>query len=159
MTMNLPLEKRNTSSVAMNPADSVFNEHFAAGDQEPSTVLIVDDESAILEVRRTLLEGLGYAAITSQTGEKALEILRKKSVNAVILDYAMPGMDGEETALGIRKLHRNIPIILSSASLTIPQRMLKLVTDFVPKGSGPTHLIEVLEEQIQRAKKQKARTV
>jgi CheY-like chemotaxis protein len=157
--MNLPLEKRHASSAAMNPADSAFNEYFAAGGQAPSTVLIVDDETAILEVRRTLLEALGYAAITSETGEKALEILRKKSINAVIVDYAMPGMDGEETVLAIRKMHRNIPIILSSASLAIPQRLLQLVTEFVPKGSGPAHLIEVLEEQIQRAKKQKGRTV
>jgi CheY-like chemotaxis protein len=122
---------------------------------EPATILVVDDEPMILEMRRLLLETLGYVALTSESGEKALEIFASTTVDAIILDYLMPGMDGEETAIQIRKLDRDIPIILSSACLTIPERVQKLMTEFVPKGSSPGHLIEVVREHIHSARQQR----
>jgi CheY-like chemotaxis protein len=119
---------------------------------EPATILVVDDEPMILEMRRLLLEALGYFALTSESGEKALEIVASTTVDAIILDYLMPGMDGEETAIGIRKIDCDVPIILSSACLTIPERVQKLMTEFVPKGSSPGHLIEVVRQHIRIAR-------
>lgn len=62
------------------------------------TVLFVDDESSILMMRRLVFEALGYSILTAISGEKALEALDLHPVDAVVLDYLMPGMDGEETA-------------------------------------------------------------
>jgi len=44
-------------------------------------------------------------------------------VDAVVLDYLMPGMDGEDTARCMRKVRSDIPIILSSGCLTVPARV------------------------------------
>jgi CheY-like chemotaxis protein len=77
-------------------------------------VLFVDDEPSILEMRRLVFESLGYSVLTAACGEDALEILALYPVDAVVLDYFMPGMDGEETARCIRKVRCDIPIILSS---------------------------------------------
>jgi len=65
-----------------------------------------------------------------------------------VLDYLMPGMDGEETARRIRKLRSDIPIILSTACLTVPERVLEVVTAAVGKGAKPEVLIEVLEQHL-----------
>lgn len=114
------------------------------------TVLIVDDEPNVLEVRRLLLEKSGYRAIVADSGRQALKIFRRIVVDVIILDYLMPVMDGGQTAREIRKLDRAIPIILSTASISVPDAVLPLFTALVPKGSGPKCLLETLEEQIQR---------
>jgi CheY-like chemotaxis protein len=112
------------------------------------TVLFVDDEPAILSMRRLVFEALGYSVLTAISGEEALEALELHQVDAVVLDYLMPGMDGEETARRIRKLRRDIPIILSSGCLTVPEGVLEVVTVAVEKAARPEALIETLEQHL-----------
>jgi CheY-like chemotaxis protein len=109
-------------------------------------ILFVDDEPSLLSMRRLVFETLGYSVLTATCGEDALKILATYPVDAVVLDYLMPGMDGEETARRIRKLRSDIPIILSTACLTVPKRVLEVVTAAVEKGAEPEVLIEVLEQ-------------
>jgi CheY-like chemotaxis protein len=114
-----------------------------------ATVLVVDDEPNVRELRRVLLERFEYHAIVAASGRQALRIFRRTAVDAVILDYRMPGMDGAQTAREIRNLDRVVPIILSSASIT--DAMLEDVfTASVPKGSDPRYLLATLKDQLQR---------
>jgi CheY-like chemotaxis protein len=112
------------------------------------TLLFVDDEPSILKLRRLVFEALGYSVFTAISGEEALETLERHHVDAVVLDYLMPGMDGEETARRIRKLRRDISIILSSGCLSVPERVLEIVTAAVDKGASPEALIEILERHL-----------
>jgi DNA-binding NtrC family response regulator len=80
-------------------------------------VLIVDDEKNFL---RDLAEGLRLQAtnlyiITTDSAEKALEILNTARVDVVITDLKMPGMGGVSFVLQMRGLHRRIPIVIMSA--------------------------------------------
>jgi CheY-like chemotaxis protein len=111
-------------------------------------ILFVDDEPSLLSMRRLVFETLGYSVLTATCGEDALKVLATYPVDAVVLDYLMPGMDGEETARRIRKLRSDIPIILSTACLTVPERVLEVVTAAVGKGAKPEVLIEVLEQHL-----------
>lgn len=112
------------------------------------TILFVDDEPSILKVRQLIFESMGYCALTAESGEEALEILREKAVDVVVLDYLMPGMDGEETAREIRRLLGDIPIVLSSGCLSIPERVLELVNASVEKIAGPEALRDAVEQQL-----------
>jgi CheY-like chemotaxis protein len=112
------------------------------------TVLFVDDEPSILSMRRAVFEALGYSVFTAISGEEALKALELQEVHAVVLDYLMPGMDGEETARRIRKLRSDIPIILSSGCLTVPERVFEVVTVAVEKAARPEALIEALEQHL-----------
>lgn len=112
------------------------------------TILLVDDEPSILQVRRLIFESEGYSVFTAESGEEALEILRIRPVDAVVLDYLMPGMNGEETALGIRKLRGNVPILLSSGCLQLPARVLAIVNASVDKILGPEPLIVAVEQHL-----------
>ncbi len=60
------------------------------------TVLVVDDEAAVLEVARRILEAHGYSVLTAATGEEALDIHLDpdRRIDAVMLDLSMPGMGG-----------------------------------------------------------------
>jgi len=116
--------------------------------REAKTILFVDDEPSILTMRRLVFESLGYSVLTATCGEDALKVFAMYPVDAVVLDYWMPGMDGEETALGIRKVSSDIPIILSSGCLSVPGRVLKIVNAAVEKAAKPEALIEDLAQQL-----------
>ena len=137
--------RRNGSGLAHEEARAV---HSAENERRAKTVLFVDDEASILEIRRIVFESLGYSVLTAISGEEALKSFELHPVDAVVLDYLMPGMDGEETARCIRKLRSDIPIILSSGCLTLPERVLEVVTVAIEKAAGPEALIEVLEQQL-----------
>ncbi len=80
------------------------------------TVLLVDDESLILEVGQALLEELGYRVIAVNSGAKAIELIdgKSKGIDVVLLDLIMPGLDGRETFYRIREIDSSMPVILSS---------------------------------------------
>jgi CheY-like chemotaxis protein len=145
----LSIPRRNAATSACLSRDARDELFSTSSDAHSKTILLVDDEPCLLEVRRLIFEALGYFVRTTNSGEEALEVLQLEVVDAVILDYLLPGMDGEEAARRIRKRHPNIPIILSSGGFSAPDRVLKSANAFVNKGEGPEALIEVLEEQLQ----------
>jgi CheY-like chemotaxis protein len=115
------------------------------------SILVVDDEPSILAVRRLVFESRGHVVLTAQGGREALELMETIPVDAVILDYLMPEMDGEETAIRIRSRHGHVPIILSTGCVSLPAQLINLVNISVHKGSGPQILIDAVEQQLQAA--------
>jgi len=80
-----------------------------------STLLIVDDEKNLLKLyQREFLED-GYDVLVACSGAEALEKLRLQTVDLVILDIRMPGLDGLETLKQVMETPSNPPIILNSA--------------------------------------------
>ncbi len=79
-------------------------------------ILLVDDETIILDVGRSMLVKMGYEVAVANGGEEAIRILSEigDSINLVILDLIMPVMDGAATFDRIRKLYPQIPVLLSS---------------------------------------------
>ena len=110
-----------------------------------AAILFVDDDTAVLEAYSLLLEELGYAVHTANSGEEALDFLETHAVDAVVVDYLMPGMDGEESARRIRSLRFGIPIILFSGSLPLSRSGLGVFDACVDKGLGAEALVETLE--------------
>ncbi|MCG8550117.1 MAG: response regulator [Desulfobacterales bacterium] len=79
-------------------------------------VLLVDDEQRILNVGRTICKALGYTVFTADSGKKALKLYKdkKSDINIVVLDMIMPGMDGLEVFLALKKLNPDIKVLLST---------------------------------------------
>jgi CheY-like chemotaxis protein len=121
----------------------------ASGSHAPQrTVLFVDDEPDMLLARLLMFEFMGYSVFTAGSGREALELLLWNVVDAVVVDYMMPEMDGEETARRIRKMRPHLPIILSSGCLAVPQSVLDTVNASVHKGARQEKLFEALEQQL-----------
>jgi CheY-like chemotaxis protein len=82
----------------------------------PSTpdILLVDDNSDGLLVRRCLLEEIGCCVHTAANGEEGLKLFQAARFDVVVTDYRMPGMDGAELIQRIRLLDPNARIILLS---------------------------------------------
>lgn len=90
------------------------------------TVLIVDDEDALRDVLRRMLEGEGCGVLTASDGTQALEILQAHpdSISVVILDWVMPRMSGIELLRWMKTQHHieHIPVIMLTA-LDDPERI------------------------------------
>lgn len=83
---------------------------------ERRAVLLVDDEKMVLEVGKAILQRLGHAVITADSGEAAVDQLRRheNAIGCVVLDLTMPGMDGKETFRQLRKVSPDLPVIIAS---------------------------------------------
>jgi len=80
------------------------------------TILIVDDEEAIREVTRGILESLGYLVIEARSGKEAISIYKEqgKNIDLVILDMIMPGMSGGATFDVLKSMNPQVKVILAS---------------------------------------------
>jgi CheY-like chemotaxis protein len=112
-------------------------------------VLCVDDELVGLQVRKLLLERAGYRVVTAINGELGLEIFGKEPVEAVVLDYSMPGMHGGEVATRMREIKPSVPILLLSAYVGLPPEVTALVDLYMTKGEGAPVLLTKLEQLLQ----------
>jgi CheY-like chemotaxis protein len=108
-------------------------------------VLCVDDERVGLHVRKLLLERSGYKVITANDGRTGLSLFEENPVEAVVLDYAMPGMHGGEVAARMREVKPDIPILLLSAYVGLPSDVTGLVNVYMTKGEGAPALLEKLD--------------
>lgn len=79
-----------------------------------ATILLVDDNLDGLSARKSVLEELGYRIVTASNGIEGLEKLAAHSIQLVVTDYRMPGMDGLEFIRHLRKSHAGLPVILLS---------------------------------------------
>src|SRR5712671_3578659 len=83
------------------------------------TILIVDDETAIQQSLKGVLEDERYKTSVAGTGEVCLELLHKRAFDVVLLDVWLPGMDGLETLTHIREMENAPEVIMISGHGTI----------------------------------------
>lgn len=80
------------------------------------TILFVDDEEAISQLGRLLLQKLGYKVFSAESGVEAIKIYKKEKdeISLVILDMIMPGMNGGETFDKLKEINPSVKVLLSS---------------------------------------------
>ena len=106
------------------------------------TVLVCDDDIAILDSVEIYLKLEGYNVLRAENGREALDRVRDNEVYCVILDIMMPGLDGLQATLKLREKH-NIPIILLSAKSEDTDKITGLsfgADDYVTK---PFNILEL----------------
>jgi CheY-like chemotaxis protein len=116
-----------------------------------ATILCIDDEELGLGIRKMVLEREGYAVLTAPDGETGLLIFASHKVDAVILDYAMPGLDGGQVAAAMRQKQPAIPILMLSAYVTLPENVTRLVDVSASKGDGTLFLVSALKTLLEKS--------
>ena len=109
-------------------------------------ILCVDDETTGLSVRKMLLESQGYRVLTAENGPDALVLFSSEDPELVILDYSMPGMNGDIVAERMKELRSDLPIIMVSAYVDLPSETLALVDKSITKGEPPPVLLEAISQ-------------
>lgn len=116
------------------------------------TVLVCDDDDAILESLRIYLDNEGYKVLTASNGIEALQKIQDNTIHCVVLDIMMPQLDGLKTTLKIREKF-NFPIILLSAKSEDTDKITGLgfgADDYVTKPFNPLELVARVKSQIRR---------
>ncbi len=115
-------------------------------------ILVVDDEERLRELVQACMEDLaGWETLTAACGEECLQILQTESVNVILLDVSMPGMDGVAVheRLQANSDTRSIPIILLTAKV-LPSDRAKFaqmgVRGVISKPIQPATLVAEVAE-------------
>lgn len=113
-------------------------------------LLCVDDEPVGLKVRKMLLEREGFEVLTALSGAEGLDLFRNcgDKLEAVVLDYSMPGMNGGEVAAEMKRLRPEIKILLLSAYVDLPADALQWVDKRAVKGVSPLAFIDDLRKML-----------
>ena len=113
--------------------------------QKPQ-VMVVDDDLAMCGFLQDFLAARGYAALTMTSSDEAVRRFHTERPSAVLLDVIMPGMDGLTALAALKKIDREVPVIVMSGqggTHTVVQAMKLGATDFVCKPFED-HELEVL---------------
>lgn len=82
---------------------------------ETTTILVVDDHVSLAENIAELLENEGYQALTASSAEQALQTIEAGSVDGLVTDYRLPGLNGAELIRELRRRGKNVPAVVMSA--------------------------------------------
>jgi CheY-like chemotaxis protein len=120
------------------------------------TILCIDDDPRVLQTESALLEAKGYRVLSAPNGTTAIEITRKHSVDAIVLDLIMGGMDGNGVAQVLMKEQRSVPVAIFSGSVDDVPEDLKWYADaLVNKGDGPEAFLSAVTRLVEIAKAKK----
>ncbi len=90
--------------------------------KQPKKVLVVDDDIPLCKMMATALKGAGYETVMAFSGESALEVFKAERPDLILLDFAMPGMNGFEVVDAVRKLesadHHALIVFVTAYSQT-----------------------------------------
>ena len=121
-------------------------------ESEPLTILVVDDEPAWVGALGAVLGKAGHRIVAAYDGDEALRRFRADDVDAVLLDLAMPGLDGAEVARQMRG-ESDVPILIVSGERdrTVPAELLDLgADDYVRKGIPSAELLARIRAVVRR---------
>ena len=108
-----------------------------------ATVLIVDDDQSIRQTMDAIVRAAGIGSIAVSSGEEALKVLKKQTVNVMLLDVQMPGMNGLEVLRIVREQHPDVGVLMFSVIKELPvaiEAMRLGALDYVTKDFSPSEL-------------------
>ena len=108
-------------------------------------ILIVDDESYLIDIQEQIIKREGYESVTAENGKQAVEVAAAQLPDLILLDFSLPDMDGLEVA---RLIHANpksqsTPIIVVTGGTSLEQKGKSLeagFSDYITKPFTPEQL-------------------
>ncbi len=123
-----------------------------SSDQSRLTILVVDDEPAWVGALGAVLGRAGHRIVAAYDGEEALRRFSAERVDAVLLDLAMPGLDGADVCRRMRAVS-DVPILIVSGERdrSVPAELLDLgADDYVRKGVPSAELLARIRAVLRR---------
>ena len=113
---------------------------------ETERVLLVDDEVEFVETLAERLRARGLDVAVATTGQEGVEKARQTAFHAVVLDFAMPGMDGIETLKALREDNPDVQVMLLTGQATIKAAVEATRLGAVDVLEKPTDIATLLEK-------------
>ena len=111
---------------------------------DQKTVLCIDDYETAAAGWCLYLQNAGYAVETAYSPEEGLQLFATTAVDLVLLDYAMPEINGGELAKTMKTMKPEVPIVMLTGISEIPERDRAQVDAFILKGQQPTLVLETI---------------
>jgi CheY-like chemotaxis protein len=108
-------------------------------------ILCIDDHLNGLIGRKMFLENHGFEVLEATGGDEGLKLFKSHAVDAVVVDYSMPGMTGDVVAAKMKRVKSNVPIMLLSGYGPPPANQLDAVDTFLSKSQPPKILLSTLQ--------------
>ncbi len=135
-------------------------DHESAGEEESADgrvvhgsgeILVIDDEEIVRFMAESILTECGYSVVTAAGGAEGLELFRQKngSIDAVLLDMAMPGMSGREVYIEMKKIRPDVRVLLASGfrlDTRVDEALALGVNGFIQKPYSITDLSRKLDD-------------
>jgi DNA-binding response OmpR family regulator len=116
-------------------------------------LLVVEDDTHHAALLKQELEEVGYKIILASDGNEALQRIKEHTIDLVVLDIRMPGMDGVELLGRILALDRTLPVIIHSAYSNYKDNFLTWAADhYVVKSSDLSALKSKIQETLRQRK-------
>ncbi len=114
-------------------------------------ILVVDDEEGIRLLYQEELRDVGYEVVTAKSGEEALRMVKQQKPDLITLDIRMAEMDGSEFLQELRKMHRDLPVIVCTAYDDYRQDFRLWASDgFITKSSDIWELKAKIAELLEK---------
>ncbi len=114
-----------------------------------ANILLIDDEEEFTEVLSMRMDSRGFSVEVASSGEEGIEKVKAKNYDAVILDMAMPGMDGMETLKHLLKIRPDLQVIMLTGHATVNKGVeaVKLgAADYLEKPAEINLLVEKIKQ-------------
>jgi diguanylate cyclase (GGDEF)-like protein len=125
-------------------------------DDSPTKILVIDDDTSILEVLANYFTSKGFVTLLAEGGEAGLEIIAREYPDLVLLDLRLPGMDGLEVLEYLRTETPDIPVIIISGQGTVKDASDALKTgawDYITKPIFDMQVLDIaISNVLERAK-------
>jgi DNA-binding response OmpR family regulator len=118
-------------------------------------ILVVEDEARVASFITKGLEGAGYVTETASTGVAALDSLRDRGADLVLLDIGLPDIDGFSVLSELRKIDQTTPVIVLTARGDVPSRVRGLdlgADDYLPKPFDFDELVARIRAQLRHSR-------
>ena len=119
------------------------------------TILVVDDEPKIVQLARDYLEHAGFAVVTAPDGRSALDEVRRRRPDLVVLDLGLPQLDGLDVTRSIRR-DSNLPIVMLTARDDEVDKLVGLelgADDYLTKPFSPRELVARVKAVLRRTER------
>jgi len=113
------------------------------------TILCIDNDVNFLELEKSSLETEGYTVVTACDGQTGITVASKRPIDAVVLAFKMPGMDGGQVAEVLFKKQPDLPIVVCTGFFdALPEWLRWLAAACVEKRDGPNALLSAIQRVI-----------
>jgi PAS domain S-box-containing protein len=114
-------------------------------DRKNCTVLLIDDEQSGLQLRKRVLESVGFNTLATTSGDEGMDLFRLHDVDVVVTDHLLGRSTAAATASAMKRLKPYVPIISLSGTTNV-EEALTYADHFIGKGEGPETLITTLDQ-------------
>jgi CheY-like chemotaxis protein len=114
------------------------------------TILVIDDYETSAAGWGLYLHNAKYLVETAYGPEEGLQLFAIRPIDLVLLDYAMPAIDGGQVAATMKQIKPHVPILMLSGVPRVPEQDLAYIDAFVQKGQEPAIVLQKIEQLLNR---------